>query len=134
MNILTNQDATVILTALLSRGTLATDELMSYLSAAAKAIVAADKILSGQPEEPAKVTANCAGVADDSDDVTSLVSDELAFWGSSFLRVLPSSMESTTWTIAGRPVTTGDAKVQLAAQWADSAVAERRRRSFVVAA
>lgn len=60
--------------------------------------------------------------------------DDLAFWESAFLRVLPSSMESNTWTVNGNSITTGEGKVQMAARWADFASKERRRRLHVVAA
>jgi|SRR5882672_1461799 len=59
---------------------------------------------------------------------TGLLPTDESLWTAVFLRMLPSAIESTTWTLEGKSVTTGEGKVRLAGIWADYAVNEHRQR------
>ena len=43
---------------------------------------------------------------------------DVAFWEKAFLTVLPSAMEAQGWKIGDTPITSGEARINLAAIWA----------------
>ncbi|MEF3068013.1 hypothetical protein [Pandoraea apista] len=58
-----------------------------------------------------------------------LTPEALDFWERSFLAVLPAAMTVQNWSIDGAPVKSGNARINLAALWADSALLARSERA-----
>lgn len=62
------------------------------------------------------------------DSTTGLTGDDLAFWAQVFRDLLPVAIQAQGWKNGDEPITSGEARVGLAASWADYAVLERNRR------
>ena len=57
-------------------------------------------------------------------DTDGLTEDELVFWERAFLAVAASAIEAKNWYMDGKPVESGDKRMELCATWADSAITE----------
>jgi hypothetical protein len=63
---------------------------------------------------------------------TDEVTIDRTFWEDSFLAVLPFAMQAQGWTVDEKIISTGNDRIDLAAQWADAAaVAHAKRFPFI---
>lgn len=52
----------------------------------------------------------------------------LLLWEKAFLDLVPVALSASGWTSDGKPVTSGDARIALAAVWADAVITEHAKR------
>lgn len=52
----------------------------------------------------------------------------LLLWEKAFLDLVPVALNASGWTSDGKPVTSGDARIALAAAWADLVITEHAKR------
>lgn len=62
------------------------------------------------------------------DSTTGLTGDDLYFWEQVFHDLLPVAIQAQGWRTGDVPITSGEARVGLAASWADYALVERNKR------
>ncbi|WP_088148156.1 hypothetical protein [Achromobacter denitrificans] len=62
------------------------------------------------------------------DDTNGLTPGDKEIWQAAFLAVLPAAIEAQGWKHGDKAITSGEARVNLAALWADYAVLESRAR------
>ena len=62
-----------------------------------------------------------------------LIDDYLDFWDRVFHDLLPVAIKAEGWKAGDVPITSGEARVSLAATWADFALLERSRRIALAA-
>lgn len=62
------------------------------------------------------------------DDTNGLTAADKELWQAAFVALLPSAISASGWKMGDKAITSGEARVGLAAAWADYAVLESRQR------